>query len=283
MMDHEGKIAVISGAAQGIGRALALELARRRCRLAIVDIDADALRSVAAEIAGSGAYVLAVPADVSQSAEVERLARSVEGRFGGVDLLFNNAGVAGGRPVWEYTDQDWQWQLGVNLLSAAYAIREFVPLMLKQHSESHIINTASAAGLISAPGMAAYNASKHALVSLSETLQHELRGRDANIWVSVVCPAWVRTNIWDSERHRPRNYRTDAGGRAVPPMIPSPSFRKLLESSGLLPHDVAVQILDGVAARQFYILPSRRTAGMFLKRAEILKQRQAAFNPLEPT
>src|SRR5712691_4320287 len=195
MKDFAGKVAVIAGAGSGFGLEFARLGAREGMRLLLADVQQDALDLAVAEARARGAEAVGVRADVSKAEDVGRAAAEAKSAFGAVHLLFNNAGVAGGGGyLWESSLKDWKWILGV---------RSFVPLMLEQGAEGHVVNTASAAGLVSSPLMGVYNASKHAVVTLSETLHHDLRVAKADIGVSVLCPAFVPTGIRQSERNRP--------------------------------------------------------------------------------
>src|SRR5258708_6472889 len=204
MKDLAGRVAVITGAGSGFGREFARIGASERMKLVLADVQQDALDEAVAEARGSGAQALGVRADVSNAAEVQQLAAQTVEKFGAAHLLFNNAGVAaGGGFVWEVSLKDWQWVMSVNLMGVVHGIRSFVPLMLKQDCECHVVNTASAAGPVSAPLMAAYNARQHRVGAVSETLFHDLRAANAKVGVSVLCPAYVPTNISHSERNRP--------------------------------------------------------------------------------
>lgn len=204
MKDFADKVAVITGAASGIGRALARKALELGCSIALADIEETALEDAEADLKGLGHRVLAVRTDVSQAEDVERLAQAVWRRFGAVHLLFNNAGVGMPGPrLWERTLRDWEWVLGVNLWGVIHGLHVFLPSMMSQQTECHIVNTASAAGLLSPPGFSAYNASKHAVVTISQTLHHELAERSSGVKVSVFCPGLVSTRIMDSSRNRP--------------------------------------------------------------------------------
>ncbi|MFL5311122.1 MAG: SDR family NAD(P)-dependent oxidoreductase [Myxococcales bacterium] len=211
MKDFAGKVAVITGAGSGFGLELARLGAGQGMRLVLADVQEDALAAAVTEMRSRGADALGVRADVSKAEDVDRAAAAAKSEFGAVHLLFNNAGVAGGGGyLWESRLNDWKWILGVNLMGVVHGIRSFVPLMLEHGGEGHVVNTASAAGLVSSPLMGAYNASKHAVVTLSETLHHELRLANASIGVSVLCPAYVPTGISRSERNRPAELADDA-------------------------------------------------------------------------
>jgi NAD(P)-dependent dehydrogenase (short-subunit alcohol dehydrogenase family) len=195
-----------------------------------------------------------VVSDVSIEEDMARLARQTFERFGAVHLLFNNAGVVLARPLWEYTRSDWEWLLGVNLWSVIHSLRHFVPLMLSQEEESHIVNTASVAGFLSASGMAAYNVSKHGVVTLSETLRAELAVVTDRVNVSVLCPAWVPTAIGQAERKRPARF-----GETAAPTVDAAAYGErithALASGRLSADDIARITFEAVAARHFYIIP----------------------------
>jgi NAD(P)-dependent dehydrogenase (short-subunit alcohol dehydrogenase family) len=186
-----GKVAVVTGAASGIGRAMADRFAAEGMKVVLADVEKDALARAEAEMKAAGATVLAVPTDVSRAGDVEALARQTVDAFGAVHVLCNNAGVS---PVmgasWELTEADWQWVLGVNLWGVLHGIRAFVPIMLKQDSEGHIVNTASMAGLVGGgPWWSTYGVAKHGVVNLSESLHRELAAAGSRVKVSVLCPA----------------------------------------------------------------------------------------------
>src|SRR5262245_34708822 len=174
MKEFTGKVAVVTGAASGIGRALAERFARAGMKVVLADVETGALEEAAREIRATGAPTLAVRTDVSKAADVEGLARATLDAFGAVHILCNNAGVALGGPCWMHTVADWEWVLGVNLWGVIHGVRVFTPIMLSQGGEGHIVNTASLAGLFSGPGSAIYNVTKHGVVTLSETLSQEL-------------------------------------------------------------------------------------------------------------
>ena len=217
MKAFKDKVAVITGAASGIGRAIADRCAREGMRVVLADIEELALAQAEAEMKGAGADVLAVLTDVSQASAVEALARKTLDAYGAVHLLCNNAGVAAGSTVWESTVNDWEWVLGVNLWSVIHGLRAFLPIMLDQDAEGHIVNTASAAGLVAFHSSAPYHLSKHAVVALSEKLYYDLAQRGARVRVSVLCPGWVRTRIMDAMRNRPPELQEDPSTIAMTP------------------------------------------------------------------
>ncbi len=279
MKDLSGKVAVITGAGSGFGREFARLGAREGMKLALADVQQDALEVAVAEARAAGAETLGLRVDVSKPEEVEELAARANRDLRGVHLLFNNAGVAGGGGyVWESSLKDWQWILGVNLMGVVYGIRAFVPRMLKQDCECHVVNTASAAGLVSAPLMSVYNASKHAVVTLSETLFHDLRLAKAKIGVSVLCPAYVPTNIRSSDRNRPPDLTDDA-----PPTPSQIAARerseKAVASGRLSAAEVARMTFDAVREDRFYVI----THGKMLASVELRLQDVLALRtPSDP-
>ena len=248
--------AVITGAASGIGLALARRAAANGMNLVLADIDAATLAASAAALKVTPDRLLLQTTDVRKAEQIKALADAAYARFGAVHLLCNNAGVALGRVVWEHTRQDWEWLLGVNLWSVIHGISEFLPRMQAAGASAHIVNTASAAGLVSTPGMAAYNVSKHGVVTLSETLYHELKATNSPIGVSVLCPAWVPTGIGRSERNRPR----DAGSAMAPGEFSAAiekGMGKAIASARLSADDMASATFDAIGEGRFYIIPHR--------------------------
>jgi NAD(P)-dependent dehydrogenase (short-subunit alcohol dehydrogenase family) len=213
MQELKDKVVVITGGASGIGLAMAKRFAREGMKLVLADIEEDALRRVEQEFRKAGVPVLAIRTDVSRSHDVERLAEKTLATFGAVHVVCNNAGVAPGGVVWESTVADWEWVLGVNVWGVIHGVRVFVPIMLRQDTPCHVVNTASVAGLLSVPGMGIYCVSKHAVVTLSECLHHDLAQRGSKIGVSLLCPAFVPTGILDSERNRPALLRNASRAR----------------------------------------------------------------------
>jgi len=273
MKDLRGKTAVITGAASGIGLALARRAAREGMRLVLADLDAGELDAAAADLRAAGADVLARMVDVARAGEVQALADEAFARFGAVHLLANNAGVALCKPAWEVSAEDWAWVLGVNLHGVIHGLQAFVPRMLEGGEEGRIVNTASAAGLLSPPGFAAYSVSKHAVVALSEVLHHDLALRESRLKVSVLCPAWVRTRIAQSDRHR----QAPAGEAPSAPDGVSEGIAEAVRratEAGLEPEAVADAVFEADAADRFYILTHGATrAGVRRRMEDILEDR----------
>lgn len=248
-MEHlAGKVAVITGGASGIGLAMARRFGAAGMALVIADIEPGPLDAAEAALRGEGLEVLAVQTDVADPFQVNALAAAALERFGIVNVVCNNAGVGGGGGILETSLEDWHWVLGVNLYGVVHGLRAFLPHMI-EHGDGHVVNTASVTGLVSTPGMADYNVSKHGVVTLSETLFYELEMMSSTIGVTVVCPAWVRTRIADSDRNRP-------GGRAEL----GPIGQRLrdtvagLTEGGRSPEEVAEQVHDAVIENRFYVL-----------------------------
>jgi NAD(P)-dependent dehydrogenase (short-subunit alcohol dehydrogenase family) len=252
MDNFRGKVAVITGAASGIGRALAEHAAREGMKVVLADIEEPALAETAETLKASGAAVLPVQTDVSQAEEVEALARKAWEAFGAVHLLCNNAGVAATGSVWESAREDWEWVLGVNLWGVLHGLRSFVPRMLEQDVECHVVNTASVAGLLCPPGLGAYNVSKHGVVALTETLYYELAQRQTKVKVSVLCPGFVNTRIHDAARNRPSALRVEQPWSEEQEAIQA-SIQARLEA-GMPPAEVASHVFAAIREGKFYIL-----------------------------
>jgi len=280
MKDFQGKVAVVTGAASGIGRALAGKSAQEGMKVVLADVEESALKKAEEELQASGAQVLAVRTDVSQADEVEALAKITFETHGAVHLLFNNAGVGAGTTVWESSLADWQWVLGVNLWGVIHGMHFFVPRMLAQESEGHIVNTASSAGLVASSGLGMYKVSKHGVVTLSETLALELAARGAKLKASVLCPEWVNTRIMDAERNRPQalanapqEQHTSPETAAMAEMVIQ-VMRQWLAQVGLPPSQVAELVFDAIRQETFYILTHPTTKqDVQLRMEAILRER----------
>jgi NAD(P)-dependent dehydrogenase (short-subunit alcohol dehydrogenase family) len=248
VQDLHGKVAVVTGGASGIGNALARRFASEGARVVIGDVEAAALERAVSELRASGASVEGVVTDVSDPAQMQALGDAAVAAFGGVHVFCNNAGVGGGGLSWEMPLSTWEWVIGVNLWGVIHGVRTFVPLLMQQ-SEAYIVNTASVAGLVAAPFMGPYNASKHAVVAISETLHHELAMSAPQVKVSVLCPGWVNTKIADSARNRPEHLNEGASPDADAAAL----LRGFLEQ-GMAPDDVAAKVLDAMREERFWIL-----------------------------
>ena len=279
MKNFQGKVAVITGGASGLGRAMAERFAREGMSIVLADIEPNALAKAEAEMKAAGAKVIGVRTDVSKAIEVEALAQKTLAAFGGVHLLANNAGVAEGGKVWENTVADWEWVLGVNVWGVIHGLRVFTPIMLKQQSEGHIINTASVAGLISPPGMGIYCVSKHAVVTLSECLHHDLAQQTDKLKCSVLCPAYVPTGIADSGRNRPADLKQTRQKSAADLALDA-SLKKAVQSGKLSAADVAQKVYEAVRDERFYILTHPKIKASIQWRMEDILQDRNPTNPM---
>lgn len=274
MRELSGKVAVVTGAASGIGRAIATRAAREGMRVVLADIEADALERTATALRVAGAEVLAVPTDVASAESVAALAEQTIAAYGAVHLLVNNAGVAVGGPLWERTLADWQWVIGVNLWGIIHGIRSFVPLMLAQNEGGYIVNTASAAGLITTPALSIYTMTKHAVVALSETLSVQLAQQNAPVKVSVLCPMWVNTRIMESGRNRPAALQNpESASGPIPAEVET--FRHLVET-GKSPEEIAAAVFAAIRDERFYIVTHPDIAPLVRRRMEAILD---AFEP----
>jgi NAD(P)-dependent dehydrogenase (short-subunit alcohol dehydrogenase family) len=243
---------VVTGAASGIGFGLARRFATEGMKVVMADVEEPALKLAADELEADGAEVLAVVTDVSDHDAVHALAAATFDRFGAAHLVCNNAGIGTGGLAWEISEAQWRWIVGVNLMGVVHGIQAFVPRLVEQ-GEGHVVNTASAAGLVTGPGMSPYFATKHAVVALSESLAADLVGVGSNVGVSVLCPQWVKTRISDSDRNRPPDVEpivdeSTPDGAAVRGRIRS------LVATGIEPSEVADQVVDAIRSDRFYIL-----------------------------
>ncbi len=271
MREFRDKVAVVTGAASGIGRALAERFAREGMKVVLADVEPGALEQAAREIAATGAQTLAVRTDVSKAEEVERLGQRTVEKFGTAHIVCNNAGVTVSAPSWMYTVADWQWVLGVNLWGVIHGVRVFTPILLAQN-EGHIVNTASLAGMLSGPGMATYNVSKFGVVTLSETLHHELTMLGSAVRVSVLCPGFVNTRIADATRNRPSELAETAP--ALPGSDEMHQMGRQLLATGSPPSMVADIVFEAIRAERFYIFPHPEWKARIRTRMEdILEER----------
>jgi len=257
MKTFRDKVAVITGGASGLGRHFAEVAAREGMKVVLADVQVDALERATAELRAQGASVIAQLCDVRKGEQVQALADAAMAEFGAVHLVFNNAGVGSAGLIWENTEADWEWVMGVNVWGVIHGVRIFTKLMLDAAArdaafEGHIVNTASMAGLLNAPAMGVYNVSKHAVVSLSETLYHDLQLVGAPIGASVLCPYFVPTGISQSHRNRPDDVRMSAAPTASQ-MAAQFMTDKAVSSGKVSAEEVAELTFKAIADGQFYI------------------------------
>jgi len=252
--EFKGKTAVVTGAASGIGRALAARCAREGMKVVLADVEEGALLQTEKEMKDTGAVVLAVRTDVSKAEDVEKLAQKTLETFQEIHLLFNNAGVQGGEfaSIWKNTIADWEWALGVNLWGVIHGIRIFVPIMLRQGTECHIVNTSSLSGIIAGPGLGVYRVTKHGVFSLSETLFHELSRKESQIGVSVLAPYFVSTRVADSDRNRPSDAGVIRRKKELSQKESHAWMRKAIQE-GMSPDEVAEIVFGAIREKRFYV------------------------------
>ena len=283
MKNFKGRTAVITGAASGFGLEVSRIAAGLGMNIVMADVQQDALDAAAAEISALGAPVLAFRLDVSKAAEVEALGAATLARFGAPHVVFNNAGVGAGGLIWETTPKDWEWVIGVNRMGVAHGIRVFTPMMLAAAAkdpayEGHIVNTASMAGLLNAPTMGVYNASKSAVVAMSETLYQDLRLVTDQIGASVLCPFFVPTGITKCGRNRPVEFANDAKPTKSQ-LIGQAMSDKAVSSGKVSAAQVAQFVFDAVAENRFYIYSHPKSlASVQVRLEDILTPR----NPTDP-
>lgn len=255
MQNFDGRVVAITGGASGIGLAMAKRFGAEGMKVVIGDVEAQALDAAVAELRAAGVDAVGVICDVTDAAQVDAMAQAAVDAYGAVHVFCNNAGVGGGGLSWESPLSTWEWVLGVNLWGVIHGLRSFVPLVL-QHDEGHVVNTASVAGLTAAPYMGAYNASKHAVVAISETLHHEFMINGAAAKVSVLCPGWVNTGIANSDRNRPAHLQ-ESNDDSAEAVANSEMMREALQSmisTGMDPAEVAEHVFNAVRDEQFWIL-----------------------------
>lgn len=283
MKHFEGRIAVITGAASGLGKAFAEHAAALGMKLVLADIQAEALQATVAELRARGTAVIGLRTDVSQATEIQALADAALAAFGAVHLLFNNAGVLAGGLVWENSEKDWDWILGVNVRSVIHGVRIFTPLMLAAAAqdpayEGHIINTASMAGLLNAPTLGAYNLSKQAVVSLSETLYHDLELVSGQVHCSVLCPYFVPTGISQSARNRPHELN-NASAPTRSQALALAQNQKATGAAKVSAEQIAQLTFEAIGERRFYIYSHPHAMGSVRERFEAIVEQR---NPPDP-
>ena len=280
--DFKGKTAVLTGAGSGFGLECARIAAQHGMNVVLVDVQQDALDAAEQEIKALGAQTLAFKLDVASADQMEAMGKAVFERFGAPHLIFNNAGVGSGGLIWENTLKDWEWVLGVNVMGVVHGVRIFTPMMLAaaEHDpawQGHIVNTASMAGLLNAPNMGVYNVSKHAVVSLSETLHQDLQLVTDQIGASVLCPFFVATGIAQSHRNRPAELRGSKPTKSQ--LIGQAMTGKAVDSGKVSAADVAQLVFDAVAANQFYIYSHPKAIKSVQTRMEDVLQARNPTNP----
>jgi len=280
--DFRGKTAVLTGAGSGLGLECARIGARLGMDLVLVDVQQDALDAAAAEMAAAGAQVLAQRVDVSDAAQMEALAQAVQARFGAPHVVFNNAGVGSGGLVWENAVRDWEWVLGVNVWGVIHGVRLFTPMMLAAAAadpayRGHIVNTASMAGLLTPPNMGVYNVSKHAVVSLSETLYQDLRLVTEQVSASVLCPYFVATGIGRSHRNKPADLAREPATKSQ--LIGQAMIDKAVRSGKITAAEVAQNVFDAMRDGRFYIYSHPQALGNARARFDAIV---AGVNPPDP-
>jgi NAD(P)-dependent dehydrogenase (short-subunit alcohol dehydrogenase family) len=282
--DFKGKTAVLTGAGSGFGLECARIGAKLGMNLVLADVQRDALDKAVAEVTSMGAQVLPFQLDVSKAAQVEAMGAATLARFGAPHLVFNNAGIGAGGLIWENTAKDWEWVLGVNVMGVAHGVRVFTPMMLEAAKndpayQGHIVNTASMAGLLNAPNMGVYNVSKHAVVSLSETLYQDLQLVTDQVSASVLCPFFVPTGISLSHRNRPEEFKQRDVKPSKSQMISQAMSEKAVGSGKVSAADVAQMVFDAVAQGKFYIYSHPKAISSVQTRLEDVLQ---ARNPTDP-
>ena len=280
--DFEGKTAVLTGAGSGFGLECARIGAKLGMNLVLVDVQQDALDAAELEIRATGVEVLARKVDVASAVQMEALGAAVLERFGAPHFVFNNAGVGSGGLIWENSVQDWEWVLGVNVMGVVHGVRVFTPMMLEAAQkdptwQGHIVNTASMAGLLNPPNMGVYNVSKHAVVSLSETLYQDLALVTSQIGASVLCPFFVATGIGHSERNRPAGLDAEKPTRSQ--LIQQAMTGKAVDSGKVTAANVAQLVFDAISSKQFYIYSHPKAIKSVQTRMEDILQ---ARNPTDP-
>ncbi|APW42814.1 SDR family oxidoreductase [Rhodoferax saidenbachensis] len=280
--DFKNKTAVLTGGGSGFGLECARIGAKLGMNLVLADVQQDALDKAVAELEAAGAQVLGMRVDVSKADQVEVLGAATLKRFGAPHFVFNNAGVGAGGLIWENSAADWEWVIGVNLMGVAHGIRVFTPMMLEAAAkdpswQGHIVNTASMAGLLNAPNMGIYGASKHAVVSMSETLYQDLALVTDQISASVLCPFFVPTGISQSHRNRPQEFKAEKPTKSQ--LIGQAMSDKAVGSGKITAAEVAQKVFDSIAANQFYIYSHPKAIGSVQTRMEDVLM---ARNPTDP-
>jgi NAD(P)-dependent dehydrogenase (short-subunit alcohol dehydrogenase family) len=278
MREFQGKVAVVTGAASGIGRALALRAADEGMSVVVADVDEANLEQTRKLVVERGVASIAVPTDVSKAEAVEALAEAALSEFAKVHLVFNNAGVLLSGRAWERSADDWEWVIGVNLFGCIHGARVFLPILIEQGEPAHMVNTASVGGVLVGPFLGPYIVSKHAVAALSETLYQELQTTGAPVGVSCLCPGAVATGITSSERIRP----ADRGTASPLASEAEKAFAEGLTAgiaTGMLADELAGHAFEGVREGRFWIFPDPVYREAFEARAQSIRE---GTNPVQP-
>ncbi|MEP6895638.1 MAG: SDR family NAD(P)-dependent oxidoreductase [Chloroflexota bacterium] len=255
MKEFKDKVAVITGAASGIGFGIAERCAQLGMKVVLAGINAENLASAEEKLKSTGVDLLSVRTDVSKREDIEALAQKTLDAFGAVHLLVNNAGVGAGTNVWESTWEDWEWVIDVNLWGVIYGVKVFTPIMIAQDTEAHIVNVASVTGLLPNYPSAPYQVTKHAVVGLTESLYHTLAKRESKVKVSLLCPGWVKTSILKSERNRPAELQNKPGS-LLNKREAVESYRKMQEAleAGISIKECTDITFKAIQDEQLYVL-----------------------------
>jgi NAD(P)-dependent dehydrogenase (short-subunit alcohol dehydrogenase family) len=280
MQELDGRVAVVTGAASGIGLGMAKRFAAEGMRVVMADVERNALRAAVDDLERGGAHVIAAPTDTSMFEEVEALAALTLDHFGAVHVVCNNAGVGSrGLPFRELPLRDFEWVLGVNLWGVIHGLHAFLP-HLRVQDEGHIVNTASVSALYHLPDMAPYNASKAAVLALSETLKFELDAEGSHVGVSVLCPSWVRTNISTASRNLPERLAYELTTEQMAQIAEYKGRRKLQQVTAMEPDEVADRVCDAIRTNRFYVITHESSVANIQDRFDRIL---AGENPVEPT
>jgi NAD(P)-dependent dehydrogenase (short-subunit alcohol dehydrogenase family) len=284
MNELAGGIAVVTGAASGIGLALATRFAKEGMKVVLADVEAGPLEAAAASIQASGGTAISVRTNVMHEAEVKRLADTAFDKWGDVHVLCNNAGVSGGfggDGVWNMPREDWDWVLGVNFHGVLHGIRHFVPRMLANAKPGHVVNTASMAGLITGGTGAPYTISKHGVVAVSELLYKDLKARNAKLSASVLCPGWVDTKIIESERNRPAELKRSGQAEPTREMLARLQVVRGFLKEGFQPGAIVGLVVDAIRTDTFYVVPAQPNieAALALRLEDIRLRRNPTILP----
>jgi NAD(P)-dependent dehydrogenase (short-subunit alcohol dehydrogenase family) len=275
MKEFKGKVAVITGAANGIGFGIAERCAQLGMKVVLAGVNEEKLRKAEEQLKSTGAELLRVQTDVSRRSDVEALAQKTLDAFGAVHLLVNNAGVGAGTSIWESSWEDWEWVMGVNLWGVLHGVKIFTPIMLAQDVESHIVNVASVSGLLPAYPSAPYHITKHAVIGLTENLHHALAQQNAKVKVSLLCPGWVKTGILKSERNRPPEYKVSRG-TASPSPAAKEAYKRMQESleAGMSIQELAERLFHAIEEEQLYVITHPEYLSRIQKRFENILQQK---------